>query len=132
MQPRRLRVDLNDREEPPLHPMSRINLAKVYTIEHNVAVRDIGMMNPRSLPDLFALFYYVQQTHAARNNPWYPTLQHNARNPVEAIATSRARADSGPEHPGASGADDDEDVEDDDEDDEDDEDDDDDDDEDQQ
>ncbi len=37
-----------------LHPMSRINYAKVYTVEHNVKVWFIGRVAKESEPDLVA------------------------------------------------------------------------------
>lgn len=37
-----------------LDPASRINFAKVFTVEHNVKVMSVGRVAPSSLPDLQA------------------------------------------------------------------------------
>lgn len=42
-----IRIDPTDRARP-LHPMSRLNLRKLYNVEHNVKVSDFGMINRES------------------------------------------------------------------------------------
>ncbi|KAI9846411.1 MAG: hypothetical protein M1837_004002 [Sclerophora amabilis] len=40
--------------EERLDPLSRINFGKVYTVEHNVKVREVGKIAPNSMPKLKA------------------------------------------------------------------------------
>lgn len=65
MKPQTIRINPDVRTEV-LSPMSRINFAKVYTIEHNVKVRNIGVVHPNSSADLNSLFWIVQLENAQR------------------------------------------------------------------
>ena len=42
-----------------LDPMSRLNFGKLYTVEHNVRLRDIGVVAADSMPYLDAYFRSV-------------------------------------------------------------------------
>lgn len=88
MRPQRIRVDMADRTDA-LDPMSRLNFGKVYTIEHNVKVRDVGMVNTNSMSDLFSVFWLVQMEHAQRQGPQGMRLYQSARK-----ALTRPRNDS--------------------------------------
>jgi hypothetical protein len=44
------------REDQKLHRMSRINFDKVYTIEHNVKVMNVGKVVPESIHNLSTYF----------------------------------------------------------------------------
>jgi hypothetical protein len=44
------------REDQKLHPMSRINFDKIYTIEHNVKVMNVGKVVDDSLHNLSIYF----------------------------------------------------------------------------
>jgi hypothetical protein len=48
------------REDQKLHPMSRINFGKIYTIEHNVKVMNVGKVADESL---YNLWHYFINTH---------------------------------------------------------------------
>ncbi|KAK4502652.1 hypothetical protein PRZ48_006078 [Zasmidium cellare] len=89
MKPQKIRIDMTDRTEA-LDPMSRINLAKVYTIEHNVKVRDLGMVNRESDGVLWSLFWTVQMEHASKQGPQGMRLYQNAARAL----TTRPRSDS--------------------------------------
>ena len=69
MRPQKIRVNMHDPEADALHEMSRINFAKMYTIEHNVNVRDLGEVNPKSMADLWSVFWNVQTENAERHGP---------------------------------------------------------------
>lgn len=43
---------LPDQPEGKLDPMSRLNLGKIYTIEHYVKVKPFGMVHPESMRQL--------------------------------------------------------------------------------
>jgi hypothetical protein len=43
-------------DDVSVDPMSRINFAKIYTVEHNIKVRNVGRMKATSLPKLQAYF----------------------------------------------------------------------------
>jgi len=40
-----------DSKREKLHPLSRINFSKVYTVEHNVKVKSIGRISKKSMPN---------------------------------------------------------------------------------
>ncbi|KAK1816839.1 hypothetical protein LTR12_008781 [Friedmanniomyces endolithicus] len=48
-----------DKKTERLDPMSRINCARVHTIEHNVKVKPLGMVHPASLEALTTQFFAV-------------------------------------------------------------------------
>ncbi|KAK0333725.1 hypothetical protein LTR94_019623 [Friedmanniomyces endolithicus] len=58
MQAQPIRLVLDERTER-LDPMSRINCARVHTIEHNVKVKPLGMVHPASLEALTTQFFAV-------------------------------------------------------------------------
>jgi len=91
-----IRVDANDRTET-LDRMSRVNFAKVYTIEHNVKVLDFGYVNQNSLPALESQFHAVWFNQSSRRQG-----SRSAREPQPLQA--RSRADSFQTPVGASGA----------------------------
>ena len=55
MLPNPIRVDTNRREDK-LDSMSRLNFGKIYTVEHNLKVKDFGVVNPKSIKDLLYQF----------------------------------------------------------------------------
>lgn len=91
-----IRVDTNDRTET-LDSMSRVNFAKVYTIEHNVKVLDFGYVNQHSLPALESQFHTVWFAQSSRRQE-----SRLAREPQPLQA--RSRADSFHTPVGTSGA----------------------------
>lgn len=50
-------ISVNMAADQKLDPMSRLNFGKLYTVETNVEVMDVGMVSTSSLPDLLAYFY---------------------------------------------------------------------------
>ena len=64
MKPTPIRIETTDRTDK-LHPMSRINLGKVWPIEDNIRVKDYGRVHKDSLDDLMEQFRKVNQE---RNN----------------------------------------------------------------
>ncbi|KAK0319784.1 hypothetical protein LTR82_009119 [Friedmanniomyces endolithicus] len=58
MQAQPIRLVLDERPKR-LDPMSRINCARVHTIEHNVKVKPLGMVHPASLEALTTQFFAV-------------------------------------------------------------------------
>jgi Family of unknown function (DUF6590) len=40
-----------DSSREKLHPLSRLNFSKVYTVEHNVKVKSIGRISKMSMPN---------------------------------------------------------------------------------
>ena len=44
-------------KDQKLHPMSRINFDKIYTIEHNVKVMNVGKVVDESMHNLSLYFY---------------------------------------------------------------------------
>lgn len=89
MRPQKIRVNMHDPEADALHEMSRINFAKMYTIEHNVKVRDLGEVNPKSMADLWSVFWNVQTENAERHGP-----QRQLPSSLQAGPSSRGRVDS--------------------------------------
>ncbi|KXS94570.1 hypothetical protein AC578_7520 [Pseudocercospora eumusae] len=87
MRPTKIRVDLNNNVS--WHPTSRINLAKAYTIEHNVKVKDIGMIHPHSIDNLMAMYWQVQIENTSQADERYLTIYQRA---IDAMR--RPRADS--------------------------------------
>jgi hypothetical protein len=59
-------------EDQKLDPMSRVNFAKVHTVEHNFKVMDVGIVEKNSLP-YFKLYWREKAdeelTHSARQRP---------------------------------------------------------------
>lgn len=62
MVPIAIRV-IPDLRTEKLAPTSRINYGKVYTIEHNVKVKSIGMVQQSSLPYLTRQYEHVMSRH---------------------------------------------------------------------
>ncbi|KAK0780539.1 hypothetical protein LTR91_022869 [Friedmanniomyces endolithicus] len=58
LQSQPIRLVLDERTER-LDPMSRINCARVHTIEHNVKVKPLGMVHPASMEALTTQFFAV-------------------------------------------------------------------------
>lgn len=58
-----------------LHEMSRINFAKVYTVEWNVKARDVGMVAPKSLP------YLLTAWNTSMGYTWETAAQSNIAGP---------------------------------------------------
>lgn len=56
--PEAIRINVDDRTEK-LDPMSRLNLGKLYTIEHYVKVRSFGHVHPSSMQPLTSQFQKV-------------------------------------------------------------------------
>jgi hypothetical protein len=67
-----LRV-IPDRVEGELDPMTRLNYAKLYTVEYNVKVRFIGRVDPRSMPDLVKGYNITHQA------VWEPSDEDHSR-----------------------------------------------------
>jgi hypothetical protein len=65
------------REDQKLHPMSRINFDKIYTIEHNVKVMNVGKVAHESSFNLWRYFTNHQQlAYRGPNEPSRKQLQH--------------------------------------------------------
>ena len=61
-----IRVDPDDKSQQ-LDPMSRINFGGIFTIQHNIKVKPLGLVNSRSIDALLAHFQnvFVKQLHVA-------------------------------------------------------------------
>ncbi|KXT14177.1 hypothetical protein AC579_9259 [Pseudocercospora musae] len=90
MRTQKIRVDLNN--DARWHPCSRVNLSKTYTIEHNVKVKDIGTVHPRSVDDLTALYWQILLNNSGLSDPRYETKCAGA------MQAMRSRSDSGTSH----------------------------------
>lgn len=62
MVPMAIRV-IPDEVTEKLSLMARINYGRIYTIEHNVRVKSIGMVHPSSLPYLLRQNEHVLSSH---------------------------------------------------------------------
>ncbi|KAK5123700.1 hypothetical protein LTR85_002336 [Meristemomyces frigidus] len=96
MRPDAIRVDSNDRTQR-LDPMSRLNFAKVYTVEHNVKVFDFGFVNDQSLRALMFQFRHVWLEQTTQRT--IPQSHPIGQSPPQ----SRPRVDSARSPPGSSG-----------------------------
>lgn len=77
MRAEKIRLIMDDRAAR-WDPMSRANLAKIYTHEHNVKVKNIGMIHEGSLDALLAVFWRVQFENTAETDPYRALIQRNA------------------------------------------------------
>lgn len=66
--PQPIRVDPDDPEQK-LDPMSRVDFAKVYTIQHNVKVRSLGKVNRTSMQPLLYQFKTVWSKYFGDSAP---------------------------------------------------------------
>lgn len=83
-----IRVEV-DKKLDKLDPMSRIHYGKIYTIEHNVKVKPLGMVNGDSLTALLAQFQTVLLKRIRL--PSAPSLMAQADALDAGPSTSRAR-----------------------------------------
>ncbi|GAB7362831.1 hypothetical protein MBLNU230_g3134t1 [Neophaeotheca triangularis] len=92
MRPFPIKVDPFRRDEL-LHAVSRVNFAKVTTVEHNVKVKDCGLVNPDSITHLITQFQEVWQEGLGIAFSSQPTIQASSRD-QPANTDSHDRADS--------------------------------------
>ena len=90
MVPTAIRVD-PDYTGARLHPMSRINYAKVYTIEHNVKVRSVGTVGPTFLGPLVNQFENVWAA-GVRDGAGPPLPPQNAALSLQPRQVTRGQA----------------------------------------
>ena len=91
-----IRVNLDSPEER-LDPMSRINLGKLYTIEHNIKVRSVGMVHNDSKSPLLRMFTQVWTT-SLMMNPHAPNDLLQSAPPTTAKQESYAKVPEDDKH----------------------------------
>jgi len=77
-----------DRRSDELHPVSRLNYAKVYTIEYNVKVCSVGQVSKRSEWDLTQAYNEIHPPLEMRGSPPPPAASSSYSDNYPAVSTS--------------------------------------------